>query len=307
MKTNVYDPKIESLYQLLGGYVDLEKVSYSLTLEKLKTTGIEFSISGISFKGTSCFIDKKFLKKNITLCELLQTKVNIIDSYTMTRKKTYQISLFYEDVYQLSFKSGDYECDYVLENELGKLTQRIDPATHDLIKSNFFSVLPEKFKQQVEKNGQLTIKVKLVSIGKTRTQCEKNSHIFDTEAEIHSLLKKSSLRYNVKIPKKRKVPQQIKASGQKKIAIKPEYNRLALWGVDTHLDLDGDKVEELFNNFPEFYDFGIKDLIHLRYLVNGMRDDALSNEELLNPSAEVLFLQNKHKEVHHFLINHIPF
>lgn len=87
MKTNVYDPKIEELTQLLGGYVDLEKVSYSLTLEKLKTSGIDFLISGISFQSSSCLINKQFLKKNITLCEILQTKVNLIDSYTMNRKK----------------------------------------------------------------------------------------------------------------------------------------------------------------------------------------------------------------------------
>lgn len=120
-------------------------------------------------------------------------------------------------------------------------------------------------------------------------------------------LKKSSLRYNIKIPQRTKIKKNITTTVQKKTTFKPEYNRLGLWGVDTSLALDSEKVEELFNSFPEYYDFGIKDLIHLRHLINGMRDESLTNEELLTPSGEVLYLQLKHKETHHFLINNIAF
>lgn len=75
MKTNVYDPKIEELTQLLGGYVDLEKVSYSLTLEKLKTSGIDFLISGISFQSSSCLINKQFLKKILPYVRFYKLKL----------------------------------------------------------------------------------------------------------------------------------------------------------------------------------------------------------------------------------------
>lgn len=287
---------IKDLSELLGEFQDLESQSYILQKNMLLKDGITIGIRDIKIVENSCYLNNVFLKINVTFSELIQTKVNLIRHLSLNRKQTYVPCLFMEDTYELSFISNGITSDYKVAGTLSELTTRIHPATRTKKKENFLQSLPKDFLELINQSGRLDINVKLTAISDNRLRCEANTKILNTSAYIQELLSPqniySRLRFATSLDK-------------------PKNNRLSLWGLEPIVSKDNKQkrktLESIIDKIPPLYDHGIKNCIHLKFLVENLDSKVLTNEELLNPSLEVLDLTAKHLNFQQILINNLPY
>ncbi len=271
---------LKRLQFLLGDYHDEEQISYALFKKEIINNGIFITLDDIfiNTEDSSIFIKDNFFKINPTIPELLALKTF---NGTFLRKNTHEIYLFNDEVYSIFLEVGDAKIDLnINQSDYGFLKKRYTETTffkhHQIL---YF--LNNELIQQINQEGKLRFFIQAQNVKNSRNQFEVDHCIFNTDSYV------------------------LKNFNNKKI--------LNLYNSCSHFL----KKERTFINIEELeylakiesstiINFGVQDIISLRYIYENITDEKISNKKIFN-SYESILTKQSHLIFQHFLKNKISF
>lgn len=267
---------IDALSDLLGEYQDLELSVYKTFLQTVQTTGVLIQ---------SPRLDSILLNKiNPTWIELLNEHcVTVYDTWNLgPRHSVKKPVLVDSETYELSILT-DKQVIPLGSKTLKEWRQRI--TTEGVAsKNNFISALPAEVITNIKTNP-FVIKIKLMTLDpKTRGEAETRLHLYEnTQDYLRHLLDKALSDY------------QLVLTGERaKLFAAPKFK-------------DFQKTREYLLS-QHFSAFGLKNVLHIRFVLENLKDKLLTNDDLINEvPASVLLQQENLMYFKTCLLLNIPF
>jgi hypothetical protein len=253
--------ELDLLSELLGEVIDPEYQVYQIFLKTIHQSGV--------------------LLQSPPLDNILVNKINPTWAELITEH-----ALIVYDTWNLGPRSGvkkpllidteEYELSLVLEKEtivLGQKTlaqwrQRI--TTGGMGEANNFIGAINKNSLEWIKHNSFVVKVKLINADeKLRPEAEKRLFLGDnTQAYLKHLLEKALSDYSL-----------VLKGDRAKLFNAPKFTNL-------------DKTREYLLN-QHFNGFGLKNVIHIRYVLENLKDKLITNDELINEVPSPVLLQQE--------------
>jgi hypothetical protein len=253
--------EIEILSEILGEYQDLEQSVYQIFLQTIQTKGILIQ---------SPKLDSILLNKiNPTWADLLNEHCSIIyDSWNLGPRTSVKKPLLADsETYELSLLCPNKNIP-LGQKPLKEWRQRITQAGV-ASKNNFISALAPKYLDFIKSNP-FVLQIKLVTLDlKARTEAENRLYLnAQPQAYLHHLLDKALSDYQ--------------------LILKGE--RAKLFGAPKFKDMN--KTRDYLLN-QHFNGFGLKDILHIRYVLENLKDKLLTNDDLINEVPASVLLQQE--------------
>lgn len=273
----------EELSKLLNQYQDVELDLYQQAVKSLKSEGIELVFDKVEFLGDLVLWHKDFFRKNKpTFFEFLNHSQEIITGWigNVGRHSLNRVVLFEQDVYEISFKTLGFECEEKRVFSLEEAKIRLN-EDRSLKKDNFLFSLPKAFLNRVSENQSFSMIIRLKKISKQRLDFEEKTCLKNTQEYVQNLINPEKMWEKVK-------HQPIAIANLPK-------ERLKLWGIE----LVKSKTNNLEDTIKRLNttDFGIKNVSHLRFIVDNFANATTSNEDLLKEPVSILAYVKELKEI----------
>lgn len=253
--------ELDALSELLGEYQDPEYRVYQLFLKTIQEQGMLIQ---------SPKLDSILLNKiNPTWAELLNEHcVTIYETWQMGPRSSIKKPLLVDsETYELSL-SVDKDIIPLGKKPLKEWRQRI---TSEGVgeKNNFIASIAKKDLEKI-KAEPFVLKIKLIdSDPKLRLEAEQRLHLIgNTQKYLNHLLERALADYDSIL----------------------KGDRAQLFGAPKFKSLD--KTREYLLN-QHFNAFGLKNVLHIRYILENLKDRLLTNEELINQVPAPVLLQQE--------------